>query len=130
MGRKSLPRTRIHDLEINWDYYQRHQVPDPDTGCIAWDAGRHKQGYGMVGAWRQDGTKIMTTTHRIAARIHWDRAIDSSELVIHKCSNMNCMNPEHLLIGDRYAIHQVMRANQRYRPRGLDIYSEPPNTDE
>ena len=117
-GRKPGPRTQVHDIEILWDYYQRHQVQEP-TGCISWDAGRHRQGYGMMGAWRTaDGQKIMTTTHRIAARLAWDRPIASSEMVVHTCSQMNCMNPDHLVPGNRRIIHQIMRTNNRYEPRG------------
>ena len=122
MGRRRLPRTQIHDIEILWDYFQAHQHRT-DTGCWSWSAGRHRQGYGMMGAWRvRDGQKIMTTVHRVAARIKWNRAIDSDEMVIHTCSNMNCCNPDHLMLGDRRDIHRVMRNNQRYRPRGKDIY--------
>ena len=113
MARPRQPRTRLHDIEILMDYFQRHQVPRP-SGCIEWDAGRHNQGYGMCGAWRvPDGTKIMTTTHRIAARIRYDRAISPQELVIHTCSNMACCNPDHLIIGDRTDISRVMRRNGR-----------------
>lgn len=125
MGRRPIPRTRVHDLEINEDYFLRHQVFNPATGCIEWNAGMHRQGYGMCGAWRvSDGERIMTTTHRIAARIAFDRPIDSSEYVIHTCSNMNCMNPEHLIIGDRYDIQRVMHKNQRHRPGGKNPYSQ------
>jgi hypothetical protein len=102
-------------------YFYRHQTED-ENGCMNWTAGKHRQGYGMMGAWRLDGTKIMTTTHRIAARIAFDRAIDSSEYVIHTCSNMACCNPDHLIIGDRTDIHRVMRKNRRYRPSGHDHY--------
>lgn len=122
MGRRRLPRTQIHDLEILWDIFQQHQQRTA-TGCWSWSAGQHRQGYGMMGAWRMsDGKKIMTTVHRVAARIKWDRAIASNEMVIHTCSNMNCCNPDHLMLGDRRDIHRVMRNNQRYRPRGKDIY--------
>jgi len=125
MGRHRLPRTQVHDIEINMEYFLRHQKLNPITGCIEWDAGRHKQGYGMMGAWRRaDGQHIMTTTHRVAARLHFDRAIDSTEMVIHTCSNMSCCNPEHLKIGTRSDIHQVMSKNKRYRPKGRNIYSE------
>ena len=122
VGRPRQTRTRLHDLWIHMHYFERHQKPG-DNGCINWDAGRHRQGYGMMGAWRvSDGKKIMTTTHRIAARIAHDRAIDSSEYVIHTCSNMACCNPDHLIIGDRTDIHRVMRKNRRYRPSGHDFY--------
>jgi hypothetical protein len=123
MGRHRLPKTRIHDIEVNTDYFYRHQVVNPETDCWEWNAGMHKQGYGMIGAWRvADDKKIMTTTHRVAARIAFDRAIDSKEFVIHTCSNMKCCNPDHLLIGDRYDIHKVMAQNERYRPGGKNIY--------
>ena len=122
MGRPRLTRTRIHDLWINMDYYHSNQQSDPNSDCINWTAGKHRQGYGMMGAWREDGSKIMTTTHRISARIHYDRPIDSSEYVVHTCSNMACCNPNHLIIGDRTDIHRVMRQNHRYRPGGLDYY--------
>jgi len=122
-GRPQHPRTRVHDLYIHMDYFNRHQEPGPND-CINWNAGFHRQGYGMMGAWRLDGKKIMTTTHRIAARIAFDRAIDSSEYVIHTCSNMACCNPDHLIIGDRKDIHKVMRRNRRYRPSGHDHYTD------
>lgn len=124
MGRRSIPRTRVHDLEINEDYFLQHQIYDPATGCIRWNAGMHRQGYGMCGAWRVvNGERIMTTTHRIAARIAYDRAIESDEMVIHTCSNMNCMNPDHLIIGNRTDIQRVMRKNQRHRPGGRNPYT-------
>ena len=123
MGRRALPRTRVHDLEINEDYYLRHQELDPETGCIRWNAGMHRQGYGMCGAWRvSNGERIMTTTHRVAARIAFDRALDPTEFVIHTCSNMNCMNPDHLMIGDRHDMQRVMHQNKRHRPGGRNIY--------
>jgi hypothetical protein len=116
MGRPAAPKTLVHDLWINEDYFLRHQETDPDTGCIRWNGGMHRQGYGMCGAWRvSDGERIMTTTHRIAARIAFGTPLTSDQLVIHTCSNMNCMNPEHLQIGTNYDMHIVMKQNQRYR---------------
>lgn len=123
VGRPRQNRTRLHDIDIHMHYFYRHQSPG-ENGCINWTAGRHRQGYGMMGAWRLDGTKIMTTTHRIAARIAFDRAIDPTEYVIHTCSNMACCNPDHLMIGDRTDIHRVMRQNKRYRPCGQADYTD------
>ena len=121
-GRPRKPLNELHDIRINLDYYYRKLVRQP-TGCIEYRAGRHRQGYGMCGAWRTvDGHRIMTTTHRIAARIAFDRALDPDEFVIHTCSNMNCMNPDHLIIGDRHDMQRVMRTNHRHRPGGRNPY--------
>lgn len=73
----------------------------------------------MIGAWK-DGTMegIMTTTHRIAARKKLGRAIDSGEWIVHTCSNPRCVNPDHLEVGDRKRIHEIMRKNGRYNQLG------------
>ena len=118
MGRKTLPKDPLYDLWYQKSYYERHQTPQAN-GCINWQGGWHKQGYGMVGAWRDsDGGKIMTTTHRIAARRKFGRALDSSEYVIHTCSNPACVNEDHLILGNRSTVHDVMRKNGRHRPGG------------
>lgn len=117
MGRKPIPKDQLYDLSYQASYFDRHSQPDPDSDCVLWDGPLHRQGYGFVGAWREDGTKIMTTTHRIAARRKFQRALDSDEWIIHTCSNPRCVNPEHLEIGNRSDIHRIMRANNRYKPR-------------
>jgi hypothetical protein len=114
---KKQPRTQVYDLMIRWDYYERHQIHNANAqGCTHWNAGKHKQGYGMVGAIRiSDGEDIMVTTHRVAARLKYGRALDSKEMVLHTCSNMACMNPDHLVIGDRADMQDIMVANKRHR---------------
>lgn len=73
----------------------------------------------MIGAWRvEDGAKIMTTTHRIAGRRKFQRALEQDEFVIHTCSNPRCVTEDHLIVGDRFAVHQVMKQNHRYSGHG------------
>ena len=109
MGRRPTPKDDLYDLKYQESYYLRHQKPDPDSECILWDGPKHVQGYGMVGAWRRDGTKIMTTTHRIAARRKFERELDSSEFVLHTCRNPACVNEDHIAVGDMYTVRANMK---------------------
>lgn len=111
MARKKSPHwTWIHDLQVDTNYLARHQHAGPGD-CISWTAGKHKQGYGMIGAFRKDGTKIMTTVHRVIARIKYDQPLDSSQMIVHTCDNSNCCNPDHIEKGDRDAIYRYARIN-------------------
>ena len=105
-------RTRVYDIWCNLSYINKHQQPGKN-GCVEWTAGKHRQGYGMTGAWRADGSKIMTTVHRVLGRLKYGRALAESEYIVHTCSNMGCVNPDHLMLGDRNTIHQIMRQNKR-----------------
>ena len=113
MGRPRQKKDDLYDLWYHADYYNRHQRHNPDTDCIEWTAGMHRQGYGMCGAWRKDDmSKIMTTTHRIAGRLKYGRALDTYEFVYHTCGNPACVNPDHLELGDSSDVQL-----QRYRLR-------------
>lgn len=99
MTRPARPREPLYDLEYHPHYLARHSVPDPNSDCVLWTGALHRQGYGWIGAWRQDGTKIMTTTHRIVARIKYGRALSPQEMVLHTCGCARCVNPDHLVLG-------------------------------
>jgi hypothetical protein len=115
----------LFDLNYQESYYLQHIHHNPNTGCDEWHGPRHRQGYGMIGAWRQaDGVKIMTVTHRIAGRRKFGRALDSDEFVIHTCSNPRCVTEDHLMLGDRYTVHDVMKQNARYQASGRKLGSK------
>lgn len=118
MGRRRTLKQPLYDLWYHQEYYDRHHAPDPNSDCWLWNGPSHRQGYGMIGAWREPtGEKIMTTCHRIMARRKYQRAIASSEWVIHTCLNPRCVNPDHLVVGTRADLHAVMKRLGRF-PHG------------
>jgi hypothetical protein len=118
MGRKATKKALLHDIWYRPEYFDRHSVPDPDSDCVIWDGPRHRQGYGMVGLWLPDGTKKMTTTHRIAARRKYGRALASDQYIAHICGNPACVNPDHLELGDNAFVRQLQRERGSYANAG------------
>ena len=92
--------TRYGDVMVKTHILERKQEPQPN-GCIHWTGPRHRQGYGMIGGIRMpEMTAIMMTVHRLQMKIKLNRSLLRSEEVIHTCGNMQCVNPDHLIVGD------------------------------
>lgn len=51
-------------------------------------------GYGQIG-WNEDGTKIVTLTHRVAWELEHG-PIPDDMTIDHLCRNRRCCNPSHL----------------------------------
>lgn len=63
-------------------------VVNPETGCHVWSSTLSTGGYG----------RVLVSAHRLA----WELAhgpIPGGLLVLHKCDNPPCCNPEHLFLG-------------------------------
>ena len=89
---------RYYDLRLKKELFDRKYEIDPKTGCWNWIGGRHRQGYGMMGAFRiADQKSIMITAHRASWRIFHGPITDPN--IIHTCNNPACVNPEHLISG-------------------------------
>jgi hypothetical protein len=77
------------------------------TGCWEWTAGKVKDGYGsfkMNKQWRQ--------THRWVMMFEGHDIKD--KVVMHKCDNPSCVNPDHLTLGTQADNVQDMHAKGRY----------------
>jgi len=116
MGQKRKSNLQpLYDLMVNLDHYD--SMVDRSGGpnaCWPYSGPKHVQGYGFIGGRRiADDKRLMIVAHRVAARIKEGRAIGSKEMVIHSCSNPNCQNPAHLVIGDARKRNEIMYANGR-----------------
>jgi len=92
----------LFDVAVNTTaYWNKIDDSGGATACWAWHGPKHVQGYGFIGARRySDDKRVMLVAHRVGMRIKLGRAIASSEMVVHSCSNMGCQNPDHLMLGD------------------------------
>ena len=110
--------TRVVDTYVNLDnLYSRFDSPLP-TGCIPWRGPFHKQGYGMFGGIRVlDKKRVMFLVHRFLMQQHLGHALTRDQMVIHTCSNSQCVNIDHLVVGDGKLRNQVMAKNGRSGPR-------------
>lgn len=116
-GIKKNNYTQFGNFLFNLEFFRRHQVVLPD-GCHEWTAGKHRQGYGMMGGYYADtDTRFMTVVHRVAMMVKLGRALASNENVSHTCLNPACVNPEHLIAGDERLRNQVLRDKGLYRPQ-------------
>lgn len=90
---------------------------DKRDGCWGWNASRHKQGYGFIGA--GGGGKVVKA-HRASWIIHFGE-IPQGKCVLHKCDNPECTNPEHLFLGTQTDnIRDMMKKGRHVPSKGED----------
>jgi len=114
---------QVGDYRMNKTKLLEKVIEDSQTDCWNFTGPRHRQGYGFIGAYRiSDNTKIQMTAHRASYMLHHGPL--NSPDVIHTCSNMACINPDHLVSGSQRDTMQVMiaagrqnRLRQPYGPR-------------
>jgi len=92
----------LFDVAVNTEaYWSKIDRSAGPTACWPYTGPKHRQGYGFIGGRRYaDDKRVMLVAHRVGMRIKLGRAIASSEMVVHSCSNMACQNPDHLMLGD------------------------------
>lgn len=82
-------------------------IKDERTGCVEWIGSSDRRGYGQI---RINGTSMK------AHRVSWaatNGPIPDGALVLHRCDNPACINPDHLFLGDHKANVDDMDAKGR-----------------
>lgn len=97
------------------DKFNSLVFPEPNTGCWLYAGNFGKSGHG-----RGSFQKGIQLAHRFAYLIHSNVDPDKMD-VLHKCDVPNCVNPEHLYLGDQRQnnIDRDTRGRQKTQ-RGTD----------
>lgn len=83
------------------------------NGCLEWQGGRNRKGYGMLsfeGKYR--------TLSRVVMHLAYDFDFDDREqYVLHHCDNPRCVNLNHLYIGTAQDNMNDMKRRKRQRKK-------------
>jgi hypothetical protein len=76
-----------------------HSKYTKTVGCWFWQAGTYPRGYGMIAIGRRDdGRQINSYAHRVAYVLA-KGPIPPGMVVLHRCDQPRCVNPDHLRLG-------------------------------
>lgn len=110
------------DVKFNLGQLESRIDRNNPEGCwLVVRGGFHRQGYGMIPAYRiSDDRRIMTTAHRTMLKYHLQQNFYDQN-VIHRCGRLNCCNPDHLFLGTARDVAQttLKLGKKLYCARGL-----------
>jgi hypothetical protein len=88
--------------------FEESFIPEPMSGCWLWERVVSPKGYGMFKSDRK------TTRANRASWMIYRSPIPAGMLVLHKCDNPACVNPDHLFLGTNDDNIEDMHNKGRY----------------
>lgn len=110
-SRKCYDQARTIPLKIRFDL---RVGATTKRGCILWKGITNADGYGLIGSGTRKGRNILA--HRLSYEFKFG-SIPKGMMILHKCDNPPCINPDHLFIGTAADNIHDMVAKGRARKR-------------
>jgi len=117
MSRKGIGGRKMGDARQRFD---EKWMPEPNSGCWLWIGAYSSFGYGQLWGGKSFGVPGNIAAHQ-ASWIFNRGPIPDGMVIMHKCDNPSCVNPDHLRVGtfkDNTA--DMLRKNRS--PKGESSY--------